>query len=233
MSVHHNLFADNTARNPQISAPGTVQVVNNVVFNYVDSALQTSNAHGAPHVDVVGNYFKAGPDSDPDRYEVDAYPESAVGSWSVHLDGNVGPHTRTVGSQRDLVSPEDRGLVVDHAPPGLPHITTTRAEDAYEDVLARAGARVPYLDPVDAQLVEDVRRGTGRMVDDPAEVGGWPSLPAGRPRPDRDRDGMPDAWEAATGLTVGRDDSARDLDGDGYTNVEEYANGLVESLDQR
>jgi pectate lyase len=233
MSVHHNLFADNTARNPQISAPGTVQVVNNVVFNYVDSALQTSNAHGAPHVDVVGNYFKAGPDSDPDRYEVDAYPESAVGSWSVHLDGNVGPHTRTVGSQRDLVSPEDRGLVVDHAPPGLPHITTTRAEDAYEDVLARAGARVPYLDPVDAQLVEDVRRGTGRMVDDPAEVGGWPSLPAGRPRPDRDRDGMPDAWEAATGLTVGRDDSARDLDGDGYTNVEDYANGLVESLDQR
>jgi pectate lyase len=230
MSVHHNLFADNTARNPQISAPGKVQVVNNVVFNYVDSALQTSNAHGSPHVDIVGNYFRAGPDSDPDRYEIDAYPEGPQGSWSVHLDGNVGPHSRTIGTQRDLVTPEDRSLVVDHAPPGLPHIATTRAEQAYEDVLARAGARVPFLDAVDARVIEDVRQGIGRMVDDPADVGGWPALPSGRPRPDRDRDGMPDGWESRTGLTVGRDDSAGDADQDGYTNIEEYANGLVASV---
>ena len=230
MSVHHNLFADNTARNPQVSAPGKVQVVNNVVFNYVDSALQTSNAHGAPQVEIVGNYFKAGPDSDPDRYEVDGYPEGPQGAWTVHLDGNVGPHSRTTGSQRDLVSPEDRGLVVDHAPPGLPGITTTRAEQAYEDVLAYAGARVPYLDAVDAQVVDDVRRGVGRMVDDPADVGGWPVLPAGSPRPDRDQDGMPDAWEVDAGLAVGRDDSAGDVDGDGYSNIEEYANELVASV---
>lgn len=230
VSVHHNLFADNTARNPQVSAPGDVQVVNNVVFNYVDSALQTSNAHGAPHVDIVANYFRAGPDSDPDRYEIDGYPIQALGSWSVHLEGNVGPHSTTIGSQRDLVSPEDRGLVVDHAPPGLPAITTTSAAQAYQDVLARAGARIPYLDPVDAQIIDDVRNGRGRMVDDPAQAGGWPSLPAGDTQPDRDRDGMPNAWETKKGLAVGRDDSSSDADGDGYSNVEEYANNLVRSL---
>jgi hypothetical protein len=213
-----------------VSAPGKVQVVNNVVFNYGDSALQTSNAHGAPHVEIVGNYFKAGPDSDPDRYEVDGYPEGPQGTWTVHLDGNVGPHSRSTGSQRDLVSPEDRGLVVDHPPPGLPGVTTTRAEQAYEDVLAHAGARVPYLDAVDAEVIDDVRHGVGRMVDDPADVGGWPALPAGSPPPDRDQDGMPDAWEVDAGLAVGRDDSARDVDGDGYSNIEEYANGLVASV---
>ena len=230
MSVHHNLFADNTARNPQISAPGNVQVVNNVVFNYVDSALQTSNAHGSPHVDIVGNYFIAGPDSDPDRYEIDGYPEGPQDTWSIHLDGNVGPHSRTIGSQRDLVTPEDRNLIVDTAPPGLPTITTVRAQQAYDEVLAHAGARVPYLDSVDAQVIEDVRQGRGRMVDDPSDVGGWPSLPAGKPRPDHDRDGMPDTWEANAGLSAQRNDSGGDLDGDGYTNVEEYANALVRSV---
>lgn len=228
MSVLHNLFADNTARNPQISAPGNNQVVNNVVFNWVDSALQTSNAHGSPHVDVVGNYFIKGPDSDNDRYEIDGYSEGPQDTWSVHLEGNVGPHSRTFGSQRDLVSPEDRNLIVDHAPPGLPAVTVTSAEQAYAEVLAYAGARVPYQDAVDAQVIDDVRHGRGRMVDDPADVGGWPTLPKGTPRPDVDHDGMPDAWESLNGLTVGRDDSAGDLDGDGWTNIEEYANDLAE-----
>ena len=232
VSVHHNLFVHNIARNPQISAPGRVQVVNNVVYDYGDSALQTSNAHGAPKIDVVANYFKAGPDSDPDRYEVDGYPIREKGDWSVHVTGNVGPHGRTLGSQRDLVSPEDQDLVVADAPSGLPPITTTRAEEAYQDVLAKAGARVPYLDDVDARLIDDVRRGEGGMINDPEDVGGWPELPAGEPRPDRDGDGMPDEWEDENGLDPDSDDSAGDQDGDGYTNIEEYANALVASLDE-
>jgi pectate lyase len=230
MSVHHNLFVHNTARNPQISAPGRVQVVNNVIYDYGDSALQTSNAHGAPKIDVVANYFKAGEDSDPDRYEVDGYPIRDKGAWSVHVTGNVGPHGRTLGSQRDLVSPEDQDLVVDEAPAGMPPITTTRAEQAYKDVLAKAGARVPYLDDVDARLIDDVRRGEGGMVDDPDDVGGWPSLPQGEAQPDRDGDGMPDEWEDENGLDPDKDDSAGDQDGDGYTNIEEYVNERVDYL---
>jgi hypothetical protein len=39
---------------------------------------------------------------------------------------------------------------------------------------------------------------------------------------------MPDAWEKARKLNP-RDpsDAAKDRDGDGYTNIEEYVNGLV------
>ena len=37
----------------------------------------------------------------------------------------------------------------------------------------------------------------------------------------------PDEWETARGLQPDQDDSAADRDGDGYTNVEEYVNGLA------
>ena len=40
-----------------------------------------------------------------------------------------------------------------------------------------------------------VRRSTGRIIDDPWQVGGWPSLPSARAPRDSDRDGMPDRWE--------------------------------------
>jgi hypothetical protein len=39
---------------------------------------------------------------------------------------------------------------------------------------------------------------------------------------------MPDAWERAHHLDPSIDDSARDRDGDGYTNIEEYVNELVQ-----
>jgi hypothetical protein len=38
---------------------------------------------------------------------------------------------------------------------------------------------------------------------------------------------MPNTWEAQRGLNPGRDDSRRDDDGDGYTNIEEYLAWLV------
>lgn len=41
---------------------------------------------------------------------------------------------------------------------------------------------------------------------------------------DTDKDGMPDTWEIEKGLDPNSDDSSGDLDGDGYTNIEEYLN---------
>lgn len=227
ISVHHNLFAHNTARNPQVSSPGRVQVVNNVVFNYGDSALQTSNPYGGPQVDILGNYFKAGPDSDPERYEIDAYPIEDAEGWRLHVEGNAGPHGTARGPQSDLVSPEDRSLVVNDPPAGLPEITTTSASRALTDVLAGAGDRVPHMDRVDEQVIDDVRDERGGMINDESEVGGWPSLPSGQPPADSDSDGMPDNWEAEHGLDASADDSSKDADGDGYTNIEEYVNYLV------
>jgi len=231
VTVHHNLFAHNTARNPQISTDGPAQVTNNVVYNYGDLAFQTSNPRGAPHVDVSGNYFRAGPDSDPDRYEIDVYAIEGAGDWSIWANGNIGPH-RSGGddAEADGVSPDGRNLLVDDSGDDLPALTTTSAAKALTDVLDGAGARVPYLDPVDRRIIEDVRQQRDGMINDPADVGGWPALPSEDPPSDADSDGMPDDWETARGLDLGADDSAEDRDGDGYTNIEEYINGLVADL---
>ncbi len=44
---------------------------------------------------------------------------------------------------------------------------------------------------------------------------------------DTDADGIRDAWERANGLVVGEDNHATDLDGDGYTDLEEYLAALA------
>jgi len=44
---------------------------------------------------------------------------------------------------------------------------------------------------------------------------------------DDDNDGMADSWEIANGLNASIDDSSADIDGDGYTNIEEYLHYLA------
>jgi hypothetical protein len=83
-------------------------------------------------------------------------------------------------------------------------------------------------DAADARLVGHVRSRSGKLIDSQAEVGGWPQLKSGPAPVDSDGDGMPDDWEKQRGLNP-RDpsDGAGDADKNGYTNIEEYLNGLV------
>lgn len=81
---------------------------------------------------------------------------------------------------------------------------------------------------VDTRLINDVINRTGRIIDHEEEVGGWPALNSTTPPTDTDRDGMPDAWEKRRDPDPNdASDGAKDRDEDGYTNVEEYINGLV------
>jgi hypothetical protein len=64
------------------------------------------------------------------------------------------------------------------------------------------------------------------FITNPAQVGGYPNY-QGKPYVDSDGDGMPDDWETAHGLNPhDPSDAAGDLNGDGYTNIEDYINGL-------
>ena len=105
---------------------------------------------------------------------------------------------------------------------------TSAAKAAFEDVLRRAGASLPLRDSVDGRIVVEVRSGGGSIIDSQWEVGGWPEYKSARPPVDRDRDGMPDAYEAAHGLNPNEPkDATADKDGNGYTNLEEYLNSLT------
>lgn len=123
-------------------------------------------------------------------------------------------------------------------------ITTHSAEDAYEKVLAYAGASL-HRDWVDDLMVSDTRgnvatyTGSGNnpgiinSQDDnkPSNAGAdwsaWPILQSQTAPTDTDGDGMPDAWEDANGLNKNDANDGKTVGDDGYTNLERYMNSLV------
>jgi len=80
-----------------------------------------------------------------------------------------------------------------------------------------------YADRFTAELAEMVKKG---FVTDPSEVGGWPEY-KGTPYLDSDGDGLPDEWEQNHGLNPkDSSDATADTNGDGYSNIEDFINGL-------
>ena len=130
------------------------------------------------------------------------------------------------------------------APTG--EVTTHSADEAFSKVLAYGGASL-YRDEIDARYMEEAKTGTAQykgsitqspgIIDKVSDVNGYTESTFGtasRPADfDTDKDGIPDAWELANGLNPNDDSDALtySLDGKGYyTNLEVYANSLVEDI---
>ena len=125
-------------------------------------------------------------------------------------------------------------------------VTTHTAVNAYEKVLTYAGASL-YQDEVDERYFREARSGTAEYkgsvtkkagrIDLVSDVNGYTEANFGtgnRPEGfDTDNDGMPDVWETANGLNPNNASDALTytLDSKGwYTNLEVYANSLVEDI---
>jgi pectate lyase len=233
VSVHHCLLAHNDFRNPLIAKGGTHDFANNVVYNWGVLCGEIIDYDSNSFLNFVGNYFLTGPSTEAGPYEILIGEEA--GTPKIYVRDNLGP--RRVDSATDdwavvkygwgpeLHAPEKyRSQIHFAAPP----VTTSNATNAFEEVLASAGATQPGRDSVDERIVADVRNTTGKIIDSPAEVGGYPQLASGTPPRDCDHDGMPDAWEEQEGLDPNSpSDAGGDLDGDGYTNVEQYLFSLL------
>jgi hypothetical protein len=76
------------------------------------------------------------------------------------------------------------------APFPAPSVQTQSATEAFELVLKNAGATRPKRDSVDARIVSNARNGTGRIINDEMEVGGWPAYASGEPPVDTASDGI-------------------------------------------
>jgi hypothetical protein len=112
----------------------------------------------------------------------------------------------------------------------MPPVTILSAEDAYHAVLDRAGDTLPKRDPVDERVVNEVRTGQVTyekgIITDIMQVGGYPTY-AGQPFTYPQNDGIPDWWKQKYHLDVNDPDLAnKDCNGDGYTNLEKYLDGL-------
>jgi hypothetical protein len=235
VSVHHNLLAHNDFRNPLISEGGTHDLVNNVVYDWGVLPAEITDVDSNSFLNFVKNDFIPGPSTQPGPYEILVNPEYGSGRPLIYVEGNLGPHRPDLqadewalvgyGFGREGVAPETYRSQTRFA---APSITEQSAADAFEQVLAAAGATAPRRDAVDRRVILDVRNKTGSIIDSPEQVGGYPKLRTAAPPADSDHDGMPDSWEAETGLDPGDPaDGNQDADGDGYSNIEEYLHQLA------
>lgn len=140
-------------------------------------------------------------------------PTSSMDEWSV-VDNDF-----FQGDGKTLIYPGNRATSR-VAQSGA--VTLRTAEDGYQWTLLHSGARPADRDTVDVQLVEDVRNGTGQIINcvssDGSErctknAGGWPTYSVNN-----------------RSLTLPSNENGDD-DGDGYTNLEEWLHeqaGFVE-----
>jgi pectate lyase len=227
-TFHHNLFACNAGRNPSIGMSGRFDYRNNVIYNWghrtMDGGDETSE------INVINNYYKAGPATDPDKVAMiarigpgvrkmyspgrewaagDWYPETPARPGKWYVAGNL------VEGQPEVTADNWMGLGASGSLKELARVNTPftgwpvrqeSALQAYESVLSRVGATLPRRDPVDARVIGIVRANNpgqrGGIVHHPDEVGGYPkyTFAPAEVPADSDGDGMPDGWETSHDL---------------------------------
>jgi hypothetical protein len=233
-SFHHNLWAHHRARMPrpgnyldrEIDPVGPLMdFSNNVFYNWGQGASgYNADTDSISRYNFINNYYIPGLDSRGALAFDESNPHAEP--W---FAGNLMDHElpENPWSLVRLRSPRTVRASAPHPNGGL-EVETART--AFRRVLAHAGASV-RRDAVDLRIVNDVLNGSGRIIDNAAEVGGWPEHETRAGPPDSDEDGMPDGWELERGLDPANGaDGAVDPDADGYTNLEAYLNCLAERV---
>jgi hypothetical protein len=259
-----NMWACNIARNPSIGMNEDFNFVNNVIFNWWNRSVDGGD--NTSRLNIINNYFKPGPITPKDKpisYRIlkpesgrDPANKSVYGK--AYVAGNIVEGNEKVTNDNWAggvqIEDEKEGLgnreaeIRVNQPFPMAQVTTTSAQDAYQFVLANAGATLPKRDAVDERIVRQVKTGKIEytnapdavvktpwikrrlpedsykmgIITDPKQIGGYPDY-RGKPYADTDNDGMPDDWEKAHGLnSKDATDAVKDVDGDGYTNIEAF-----------
>ena len=251
LTAHHNLFMHCVSRNPRFAGVRSsdaehVDYVNNVVYNWGHN-----NVYGGEggEYNMVGNYYKAGPNTQKSvrmrivNPSIQAKPFINLGrfyvkeNWvegfpEVSRDNSIGVH---FDKKADADSKQASLLP---RPIGEISVPVQEAKDAYQCVLTCVGASLPARDAVDRRLIDELKNGTGKIIDvqggfphgTPYQqtAGAWPELRSKKPATDADQDGLPDNWEKKHGLNPAdsKDASGYKLDKE-YTNIEVYINSIT------
>ncbi len=179
-----NLWADNTGRNPSIGWGGVFNYVNNVVYNWVHRTAD--GGEFTTMSNFINNYYKPGPLTPKDSpighrivksesrsqglfpfkqfgrvYAVgnimEGYPEITKDNW------NGGIQTADKDGAMDET---EKALMRSNEPFVMPHISIMETQQAFDWVLANAGATIPCRDIVDQRICEEVKTGVAYYVKD-------------------------------------------------------------------
>lgn len=231
-TFHHNLWAMHRARMPR---PGNYnppsvdpegprfEFRSNVFYDWGGShAGYNADTESLSAYAFIGNAYIPGPDSEGRWAFEESNPLARAWFEGNSMDGMI-PH-----DPWSLVKDSERPDYRLAARPEWADPATEDAATATAAVLDRAGAG-PARDAVDQRVVAGVRDRSGRIIDSQTQIGGWPELAPGTPWIDSDGDGMPDDWERAHGLDpANAADGPTDRNGDGFTNLEDWLNGLAD-----
>lgn len=228
VTISHNLWQSQHSRNPK--AKGTIQYINNVVYNWGITGLAGGHSAADHQLDVINNYLIAGPSSN----------KQSIGGFTntdhVFTSGNlvdIDKDGKLNGRPVEQADYKDKGGEPTFVPalwgnPEIP-VTVDSAPVALDKVLNGAGASL-HRDPVDIRLIDEVRSYglKGKIIDKEEDAGGLKEFKAGTTPKDTDQDGIPDAWETAHGLNPNDKSDGNKIDKSGYTELELYINSLVE-----
>lgn len=265
-TYHHNLIAHHSSRNIRwASGGGYNDYRNNVIYNWGYNSsyggeyihiTQSTNPDDCFYINMVANYYKPGPATQPGKvsYRIasPSYRKSIdnYGKWYI-ADNVVEGYPRVSADNWNggvqVSGGEDHIKVLKLNKPWLAMpIRQQTAAQAYESVLAEAGANLPRRDAIDTRIIGEVRGGYATfegkaykktqtlsdpskpcgIIDSQNNVGGWPVLKSTTPPVDSDHDGMPDDWELTNGLDPNNSQDRNKTAPDGYTYLEKYINGI-------
>lgn len=183
VTVHHCLLAHNGFRNPLITGGGTHDIVNNVIYDWGNLPAEIVDTDSNTFVNFIGNRFIPGPSSAKGPYEILFNHGRGAGIPKIFVSGNIGPHRMAEASDDWAlvgygfgaagVAPTQYRAKTAFATAA---VTTQTAAAALERVLTEAGATLPRRDRVDARVVADVRNRTGKLINSPQDVGGYPEM---------------------------------------------------------
>lgn len=229
-SYHHNLLVSGASRTPRLDKYAgdngerdIIDIVNNVIYNW-----SGNGAYGGENADVnwQNNYYKYGP-STTNKTQIFLPGDTC----RMYVDGNYMDGSKFVTADNSKgIRTESTFMTVQELlfekPYNVWFIEMQTAEDAFESVLKQAGAFLPKRDMVDKRIVNDVLNRTGKIIDSPSEVGGWPDLLSTDAPLDTDKDGMPDLWEDNMGLNKNDPTDRNTIEANAYTMLEVYLNSI-------
>ena len=240
-TYHHNLYAHNNNRLPR---PGnytnyptdTIGLYfdfrNNVVYNWKGTSPgYNADTASISHYNFIGNVYIPGTESSVSgiAFKEDAYRAYAYFADNMY-NGNIPADQWSLVQWGSKFTTERKNAYkARSALIPMEPVTTTSPQQAFDDVLASAGASFPKRDTIDRRIISDVLNRTGHSIDslDSQPEGGWPLLASAPAPTDSDKDGMPDEWERAHGLNPNDSTDRNTISSAGYTMLEEYLNGLV------
>ncbi len=197
--IYGNLYAHNFERNPHFKGGVHGLIVNNLIYDpgqravhYNLQSLEWGNETPLNgQMTAVGNVLRAGPST------LEPLPFLMLGG-----DGDLDFHGADNIAVDRLGAPmpdfgrytTSRARLVEHDAPLDWHdsVVAIEAADVQAWVLANAGARPWDRDHHDVRLLANVAEGRGQIIDNEAEVGGYPDYePSHRPF-------NPDEWNLET-----------------------------------